>query len=137
MVGAGETEAVPLRAGRRADLQTALARPDAAATAACFSGLVIRRLGRRPEIARAAERGTWTCGALARLADADVAALQLRVVQRRDGALGFLFRVHLDETEAARPTGHPVAHDRGRITRSGPRKHLLQVLIGRVVGKVA
>src|SRR5712692_987986 len=53
-------------------------------------------------------------GSRARLIDVDRAAIHLNAVELFNG-LRRCVRVHFDESEAARATGVPVRHDRGRL----------------------
>src|SRR5437868_1508064 len=63
--------------------------------------------------APATTTATAATGALLRLVDVDRAAAELTPAQLGDGLAGLLVAAHLDEREAARPTGLPIRHHLG------------------------
>src|SRR5207253_2654753 len=75
--------------------------------------------------------------ALARLADVQLAALQLVAVQLGDRPLGLARRAHLDEAEAARPSGGAIGDHGGRLAGPGLREERLEIRTRRVEGKIA
>src|SRR3990170_1110222 len=75
--------------------------------------------------------------ALLRLTDVDLPAADLAAVQLRDGLAGLARRAHLDEAEAARPSGLAVGDDARRLARSHLREQRFEVRAGGVEGKVA
>src|SRR6185503_4987857 len=64
--------------------------------------------------------GTWTRPARRRLVDADRAAIEIRVVEPAERALGFFGRCHLHEAEAPGAPGLAVRHDGGGFHDSVP-----------------
>src|SRR5213083_1497192 len=75
--------------------------------------------------------------ALARLADVQLAALQLVAVQLGDRPLSLARRAHLDEAEAARPSGGAIGDHGGRLAGPGLREERLEIRTRRVEGKIA
>src|SRR5207244_1488967 len=85
----------------------------AAATAAAEAAAWAPAATTTPAASAAAAR------ALTRLADVQLAALQLVAVQLGDRPLGLARRAHLDEAEAARPSGGAVGDHRGGLAGPG------------------
>src|SRR5439155_1660037 len=117
----------------------------------CCASPISRSRTRRRSVpaaaAAAAEAAAWasaaatpaasTARALARLADVQLAALQLVAVQLGDRPLGLARRAHLDEAEAARPSGGAVGDHRGGLAGPGLREECLEVRARRVEGQIA
>src|SRR5438309_6040637 len=118
----------------------------------CCASPISRSRTRRRSVpaaaAAAAEAAAWASAAatpaasaaaraLARLADVQLAALQLVAVQLGDRPLGLARRAHLDEAEAARPSGGAVGDHRGGLAGPGLREERLEVRARRVEGKIA
>src|SRR5437899_10670428 len=118
----------------------------------CCASPISRSRTRRRSVpaaaAAAAEAAAWASAAatpaasaaacaLARLADVQLAALQLVAVQLGDRPLGLARRAHLDEAEAARPSGAAVGDHRGGLAGPGLREECLEVRARRVEGKIA
>src|SRR2546426_7340332 len=117
----------------------------------CCASPISRSRTRRRSVpaaaAAATEAATWTSAAatpatasaaraLARLADVQLAALQLVAVQLSDRPLGLARRAHLDEAEAARPSGGAVGDHRGGLAGPGLREECLEVRARRGEGQI-
>src|SRR5690606_35182410 len=87
-------------------------------------------------IAAAAARAA-TILARASLVHRQVASLEVAAVQRRDGGLGFLIGVELDEPKPLAATGVSVHHDLSAPNRSERAEQLLQLGIVYTVAQVA
>src|SRR5438105_789867 len=78
-----------------------------------------------------------TVGPRPGLIDGPGAAIHLLAIEGRDGGLGLLVRLHLDEREALGLPRRTVRDDLGRLHRAERRKEGLQVGVGDPVGQVA
>src|SRR5213595_859635 len=91
---------------------------------------------KRVRLAPATAEPAAAAGALARLADVQGPALELFAVQLLDGLLRLARRAHLDEAEAAGPSGVAVRDDGRRGDGSRLREQRLQVGTRRVERKI-
>src|SRR5438094_6084983 len=89
-----------------------------------------------PAAGPVAAPATAAAGALPRLADVQGPALELFAVQVLDGLLRLARRAHLDEAEAAGPSGVAVRDDGRRGDGSRLREQRLQVGARRVERKI-
>ena len=75
--------------------------------------------------------------AILRLFHGNLAALNVAAVQLLDGLAGLVVRRHLDEPEAARPTGLTIGDDLGVRDSAEAGEQFTEIQLGDAIGQIA